>query len=66
MLDALMTAALCSMMGFSASVRKAFLTGTLQNYARRMRFAIDTVQFNFIIVETPWEELAERPQVCDS
>lgn len=42
---------------------KAFLTGTLQNFARRMKFAIDTVQFNFLIVETPWEELTERPQV---
>ncbi|CAN0221029.1 unnamed protein product [Ectocarpus sp. 6 AP-2014] len=41
---------------------QAFLTGTLQNFARRMKFAIDTVQFNFLIVETPWEELTERPQ----
>eukprot|EP00752_Nemacystus_decipiens_P010663 g9495.t1 len=41
---------------------QAFLTGTLQNFARRMKFAIDTVQFNFVIVDTPWEELSDRPQ----
>ena len=48
---------------FLVSIQKAFLTGTLQNFARRMKFAIDTVQFNFVIVDTPWEELAQRPQV---
>lgn len=47
-------------------IRQAFLTGTLQNYARRMKYAIDTVQFNFIIVERPWEELHGRPQVSHS
>lgn len=42
---------------------QAFLTGTLQNYARRMRFAIDTVQFSFVVVDKPWEELRARPEV---
>ncbi|CAM9289484.1 unnamed protein product, partial [Discosporangium mesarthrocarpum] len=42
---------------------QAFLTGTLQNYARKMQFAIDTVQFNFRVVETPWEQLSNRPEV---
>lgn len=46
--------------------RQAFLTGTLQNYARRMKFAIDTVQFNFIVIENPWEQLTERPKVGKS
>lgn len=50
-------------LSFCLRVRQAFLTGTLQNYARRMKYAIDTVQFNFIIVETPWEELLHRPEV---
>lgn len=45
------------------SVEQAFLTGTLQNFARRMKLAIDTVQFNFVVIETPWEKLTQRPQV---
>lgn len=28
-----------------------------------MKFAIDTVQFNFVVVDRPWEELTSRPQV---
>lgn len=56
--------ALKRVLGFRIiNLLQAFLTGTLQNFARRMKFAIDTVQFNFVVVETPWEELNERPQV---
>lgn len=28
-----------------------------------MKFAIDTVQFNFVVVDKAWEELTSRPQV---
>lgn len=40
---------------------QAFLTGTLQNYARKHGVPIDTVDFNFIYLEQQWEELNERP-----
>ncbi|CAM9544257.1 unnamed protein product [Chrysoparadoxa australica] len=41
---------------------QAFLTGTLQNFARKMHMAIDTVAFNFRMVDTPWEEVKEKPE----
>lgn len=51
------------MRGAIPLVYQAFLTGTLQNYARRMKFAIDTVHFTFVVVDQPWEKLDQRPQV---
>jgi dynein heavy chain len=38
---------------------QAFLTGSLQNFARKYQFPIDTVSFNFIIKEDRWEDLAK-------
>jgi dynein heavy chain len=40
---------------------QAFLTGSLQNFARKYQFPIDTVSFNFNMINTPWEELTEKP-----
>jgi len=41
---------------------QAFLTGTLQNFARRRRHPIDSVKFTFHIIDRPANELLERPQ----
>ena len=40
---------------------QAFLTGTRQNFARKMQYAIDTIEFSFPIVDTPWEQITEKP-----
>jgi dynein heavy chain len=41
---------------------QAFLTGSLQNYARKYQIAIDTVSFNYLLQEEiPWQEFNKRP-----
>jgi dynein heavy chain len=38
------------------------LTGSLQNYARKHQYPIDTVAFNFIIRKEEWTELKTKPE----
>ena len=40
---------------------QAFLTGSLQNYARKHKYAIDTVAFNYKMVKENWHKLTQRP-----
>eukprot|EP00981_Chlorochromonas_danica_P005554 scaffold1129_cov164-Ochromonas_danica.AAC.19 len=40
---------------------QAFLTGSLQNYARKHQYPIDTVAFNFFIISEEWPAIKERP-----
>ncbi|XP_059153506.1 dynein axonemal heavy chain 1-like [Physella acuta] len=40
---------------------QAFLTGTLQNYARKMAISIDTISFDFTVI--PKESIAEAPEI---
>jgi dynein heavy chain len=41
---------------------QAFLTGTLQNYARKMQISIDTISFAFHYIDTPWNEVDAPPE----
>jgi len=41
---------------------QAFLTGSLQNYARKHTYPIDTVSFNFKVLDIPWEEITAKPE----
>jgi len=41
---------------------QAFLTGTRQNYARKHKLPIDTLDFNFNVLETSYEELKAKPE----
>ncbi|KAL6464354.1 hypothetical protein MHYP_G00266710 [Metynnis hypsauchen] len=41
---------------------QAFLTGTLQNFARRSVLSIDTISFGFKVMKEPAAELKERPE----
>jgi dynein heavy chain len=41
---------------------QAFLTGTLQNFARRAVVSIDTITFDFKVVREPAAELTTRPE----
>ncbi|XP_018600098.2 dynein heavy chain 1, axonemal isoform X2 [Scleropages formosus] len=41
---------------------QAFLTGTLQNFARRSVISIDTIGFDFKVVKESAEELTARPE----
>uniref|UniRef100_A0A8D0HH24 Dynein heavy chain n=1 Tax=Sphenodon punctatus TaxID=8508 RepID=A0A8D0HH24_SPHPU len=40
---------------------QAFLTGTLQNFARKSVISIDTISFNFQVMKESVNELCERP-----
>lgn len=40
---------------------QAFLTGSLQNYARKYKMPIDTVEFNFKMIKTRWQDL-QKPR----
>ncbi|XP_051777061.1 dynein axonemal heavy chain 1 [Erpetoichthys calabaricus] len=42
---------------------QAFLTGTLQNFARQSVISIDTISFDFKIVKEPASQLLQRPEV---
>jgi len=41
---------------------QAFLTGTLQNYARKYVLPIDLIAFGFQIISTPQEEIDQAPE----
>eukprot|EP00667_Euglena_gracilis_P000011 EG_transcript_11 len=41
---------------------QAFLTGTLQNFARKKQISIDTISFNFKYVQTPWKQITAPPE----
>jgi dynein heavy chain len=40
---------------------QAFLTGSLQNYARKYQYPIDTVSFDFIFMKEEWSTLKASP-----
>jgi len=40
---------------------QAFLTGTLQNFARKYQVAIDTVDFNFHVLKKRGEDITKKP-----
>ena len=43
---------------------QAFLTGTLQNFARKYKISIDTISFDFEVISTPFEEVKKPDDGC--
>lgn len=41
---------------------QAFLTGSLQNFARKHQMPIDTVEFNFIMMKESYESIVKKPE----
>jgi len=41
---------------------QAFLTGSLQNYARKYKLPIDTVEFNFLLKKEDWTMFPTKPE----
>jgi dynein heavy chain, axonemal len=41
---------------------QAFLTGSLQNFARKSKLPIDIVSFNFLLLETPSHAITAKPE----
>ena len=41
---------------------QAFLTGVRQNYARTFQLAVDTIDYDFHLLDKPFEELTEDPE----
>ncbi|KAJ1514588.1 Dynein heavy chain 1, axonemal [Coelomomyces lativittatus] len=41
---------------------QAFLTGTLQNFARKYSLPIDTIQFSFKILKDSWDRIQSGPE----
>lgn len=40
---------------------QAFLTGTLQNSARKQQISIDTISFDMVFIKQSWKDITERP-----
>jgi dynein heavy chain len=40
---------------------QSFLTGSRQNFARKYKHAIDTIEFDFIVQKESWESITEPP-----
>jgi dynein heavy chain len=41
---------------------QSFLTASLQNFARKYKYPIDTVDFNFIYKDEDWQKLTKKPE----
>jgi dynein heavy chain len=41
---------------------QAFFTGSLQNFARKYKLPIDSVQFNFLLMDVPKDEITKPPE----
>lgn len=41
---------------------QAFLTGSMQNFARKFHYPIDTIGFNFNFIDEPWNEFKNQPE----
>jgi dynein heavy chain len=41
---------------------QSFLTGSRQNFARKKQYAIDTVDFDFVVKKEAWQDVKEGPE----